>query len=271
MRKIKRPLAWRNREEDLQRVKRYHKFEVMFYRTDLLIHSDRVQRILKELLPYATPFYPNLNWRLALLISRFHDDYEMVSERGDVPLQFKLQMIEEGGKELSILEQEEIAAAEFLSRSYRNPIIGGYRYKDLLMHSILKDCPEAQLHSFADKMDGYGEALHEVLAGNTCFLEPVMTYLARIFNDLPGKFPLIQEVFKFGNGHFSFPVIDLIDYFEKGNIGSFLHTPKTIESKKTKISHYEFWKKVTLSMPNGLEILTKQKEFHNNANSKSVV
>ena len=54
--------------------------------------------------------------------------------------------------------------------------IEGYYYLDLLLHAIKKDCREAQLHSFADKHDGYNEAIHEVLAGNIIFLEPIINY-----------------------------------------------------------------------------------------------
>lgn len=253
------PFLWENREKDLEKVIRYNKFETMFYRTNLFVHENRVQLLLKELLPTAISIYPNLNRKLALFISKFHDDFEMVSKRGDVSLQLKLMMSE---KKLSRLKQEEIAATELLSKFYGNPKIEGYQYQDLLMHAILKDCPEAQLHSFADKLDAYCEALHEVLAGNIVFLEPVVNYNMQTLNDLRGHFPLIKEVFREDNKFFHFPVIDLKMYFNCGRIGAFLHTPETIIERKTEIPHYELWKRITLSMPDGMDLLTKQKEFH---------
>lgn len=252
--------SWVKRDYDLKKVKRYHKFKVMFYRTDLLTHSRRVQGIVGGLLPEAISIYPGLDGKLALLISKFHDDFEMVSERGDVPLQLKLLM---NGSELSILKQEEIAAAEYLSKAYGNPRVGGYLYKDLLMHSILKDCPEAQLHSFADKIDGYCEALHEIFAGNLCFLEPVINYQAKTFNNLLDHFPLISRVFAEGNGFFHFPVIELASYFYTGQTSSVarLHTPTGVIIP-TGITHYDLWRKVTLALPSGMELLTEQKEFY---------
>lgn len=249
------PFLWENREKDLEKVIRYHKFFVMFYRTNLLVHSNRVGLILEEFLPAVVSVYPDFDVKLARLISKFHDDYELIT--GDTPTLLKLMM---NGEEHALLEQEEIAATDLLSKSYRNPQIEGYQYRDLLMHAILKDCREAQLHSFADKLEGYCEALHEVLAGNTGFLEPVINYNAKTFNDLLGHFPLIKEIFK-GQQLFNFLVTDLKPYFDYGRKGAFLHTPKSI-MEQTGIFHYELWKRVTLSMPNGIELLTKKTESH---------
>jgi hypothetical protein len=248
---------WENREKDLEKKERYHTFDLMFYRTNLLVHSNRVPLILEEFLPTAVSVYPNFDVKLARLVSKFHDDYEMVMKRGDVPLLLKLMM---NGEEHSLLKQEEIAAARLLSKFYGNPKIEGYQYQDLLMHAILKDCPEAQLHSFCDKLEGYCEALHEVLAGNTVFLEPVINYNAKTFNDLSGNFPLIKEIFK-GQQLFNFLAADLKPYFNYGRMGAFLHTPESI-MKETRIFHYELWKKITLSMPGGIELLTKNTESH---------
>jgi hypothetical protein len=253
---VRKRFAWKNRGRDLECVKRYHALRVMFYRTDLLLHSARVQGIVRALLPAILPLYPDLDGELAVLISKFHDDPEIVT--GDVPLQLKLLMTEDAHLRL---KQEEVAAAELLSKSYRNPKIGGYQYEDLLMHAILKDCPEAQLHSFADKLDGFCEALHEVLAGNIAFLQPVINYVVKSFDDLPARFPLIGEVFGVKDSHFHFPVIELAPYFEHGSKSAFLHTPESL-TWSTGISHYELWKRVTLSLPSGMERLTKQVEFH---------
>lgn len=253
----RRRFSWVNREDDLKKVERYHTLQVMFYRTNLLTHSLRVQGILQKLIPEVMTVYPNFNPELAILISKFHDDQEMVN--GDVPLQMKLLM---NGSELHRLKQGDIAAAEYLSRCYGNPQIGKYRYLDLLMHAILKDCPEAQLHSFADKLDGYGEAIHEVLAGNMGFLEAVINYIAKTFSDLSGHYPLIKVAFDPSVKFFHFPVVDLKPYFQYGNLGAFFHTPETIMENKTGILHYELWKEVTLSLPGGMELLTEQKEFH---------
>ena len=266
MKKHKKSLpCWENREEDLSKVKRYHTFKVMFYRTDLLLHSERVQEIVKVLLPVAKNVYPKINSSKTILISKFHDDHEMVSKRGDISLQLKLQLTEKGDEnELLSIHQEEIMAIDFLSKCYKNPRISNSQYRDLLIHSALKDCPEAQLHSFADKIDGYCEAIHEVLAGNIGFLEPVINYIAKTFNDLPGKYPLIRDLFAIENTLFFFPVVDLHNYTNFARIGASPHTLRSMV-RRTKIPHYELWKEITLSFPNGEKLLTEQKEFHPNS------
>jgi len=258
MRKGTGSFSWKNREQDLASVKRYHSRRVMFYRTNLAVHSLRVQGILAMLLPGVFSTHPDFNPELARLISKFHDDPEMASKRGDVQLGLKYLMSPD---EKARLREEEVEAAELLSRSYGNPEIGGYRYLDLVMHGMSKDIPEAQLHSFADKLDGYGEALHEVLAGNLAFLEPVINYMAQTFNDLPGHFPLIADAFKPDNPLFHFPVVKQAIYFEGGKAGSFLHTPESVEWESG-IVHYELWKVVTKSMPGGVDLLTTQTEFY---------
>ncbi|NVN96867.1 HD domain-containing protein [Candidatus Nomurabacteria bacterium] len=191
METLKNLLSWKKREENLLKIKRYHKFKVMFYRTNNLIHSRRVLFLLEEILPIIKILYPNFDEKKARLIALYHDNHEIVIEGGDIPLQYKLMMNDE---ELSDLERKEILAVEMLSKSYPK-YIKGYEYKQLSLHAIHKDCIEAQAVSFVDKIDGYCEAIHEILAGNNIFLEPIINYYARTFNHLHKNYPLIKEFF----------------------------------------------------------------------------
>lgn len=125
--------SWDKREEDLSKRKRYHKFDVMFYRTDLFVHSERVPLILKKLLPIAIYTLPEINMAKSIFISKYHDDFEMVSKYGDFPGQLKLDMDTD---EKETLEKEEINATKKLAKMYGNPKIGNYHYKDLLLHAI---------------------------------------------------------------------------------------------------------------------------------------
>lgn len=257
MKTRKNLLSWKKREENLKEIERYHKFKVMLYRTNDLIHLKRVGALLEEILPYIIKLYPKFDVTLARLIAQHHDDIEIVLEGGDISLQYKLMMNDE---ELSDLEQKELLAAELLSKSYPKKI-KGYEYKQLLIHAVLKDCMEAQVVSFADKIDGYCEAIHEVLAGNTIFLEPIINYLSNTFNNLNGKYPLIKKLFKIKNVWFNFTtVVDLKEFFEDGLISAKSHTIKTIE-RKTLILQYEMWKEITLKNF-GIESLINQAEFH---------
>jgi hypothetical protein len=227
----------------------------MYYRTDLLIHSQRVPQIVRDLLPAVQAIYPDINPKLAMAISRYHDDQEIVT--GDVPLQMKL-LMDDGA--LLHLKQGDIAAAEHLVKSYRNPLLGDFRYKDLLMESIFKNSREAQLHSFADKLEGFSEAVHEVLAGNLAFLEAIINYVSKTFMMSREKFPLLADLFVKGSP-FDFPVVELKSYFHDGSRGAFLHTPETLMIDSG-IPYYELWKKVTLLLPDGKKRLTTQVEFY---------
>jgi hypothetical protein len=249
---------WKNRLQDLAQVKRYHRIPLMFYRTNNAGHSERVVAIVKKLLPAAQVLYPEIDPELTVLISKHHDDYEMASEQGDVPAQYKLLM---NGDQKFALKQEELFAAEFLSKSYRNPAFGKgrHRYLDLLKRSIVKDCPEAQLHSLADKIDAFGEATHEVLAGNILFNEPYTNYVRDPFGRLPAEYPLIADLFGDEKSIFRLQVIQSLEYCQL--YGGRLHTEASARAH-TGNSYYDLWKQVTLSMPGGLERLTTQVEFH---------
>jgi 5'-deoxynucleotidase YfbR-like HD superfamily hydrolase len=249
-------ISWKNRDQDLRNIKRYSKFTVMFYRTNDLIHSQRVKALLEEILPFVKELYPEIDVKKAKLIAKHHDDYEIILDGGDISLQLKLMMDE---YEHNILQQKEIYAVDILSQFYPKKI-NGYLYEQILLHSIYKDCIEAQLVSFVDKIDGYCEAIHEVLAGNTIFLEPIINYNLKTFNNLREKYPLIKKIFDLKNVWFEFHVVDLKVFFEDGNIGSYLYTEETIK-KETYILQYERWKKVTLKKF-GVQQLTNQVEFH---------
>ena len=249
--------SWQSREEDLKKMKRYGKFSVMFYRTNDLIHSKRVLFFVESILPLVLDLYPDLNPTLTKLVANHHDDFEPVLEGGYISLQLKLMM---DHQELSDLKRKEISAAAKIASFYPKKI-KGYIYEELLLHAILKDCKEAQLVSLVDKYDGYCEAIHEVLAGNTIFLEPIINYQMKTFNNLENNFSLIKKVFgKDSHPFFYTPVVDLKEFFKNGRIGAIPHTEETIE-RKTLIPQYEEWKKITLQKF-GINPLIEQTEFH---------
>ncbi|MFH1656496.1 MAG: YfbR-like 5'-deoxynucleotidase [Candidatus Nealsonbacteria bacterium] len=249
---------WKNREEDLKKIKRYHTKEVMFYRTNDLIHSKRVTAMVKEVLPFVKTLYPDLNQEKAKLIAKHHDDHEIVD--GDTSLQYKLFMRENGDKDgLSKLQEKEMMAIEMISKFYPKKV-QGYFFKQIALHAVFKDCIEAQLVSFCDKVDAYCEAIHETLAGNPIFMEPMLNYPIKTFNNLTGNFPLIKKVFSSNHNFFKFSVVCLDEYFQSGRIGAYPHTPQSIK-RKVGIYHYEEWKRITLKNF-GIYPLINKVEFH---------
>lgn len=246
---------WKNRERNLENLKRYGSFSVMFYRTNLLIHKKRLRAILERILPTAISIYKDIDPELTLMIAEHHDDFELTLEGGDISLLSKLKMT---SFELGELKQKEILAAKKIASLYPKEV-SGYDYYSLLLHAIHKNCKEAQLVSIADKIDGYCEAIHELLAGNTIFLEPVINYVTKTFVAWPKKLSLVKKIFLTDDPFFSFPVVDMSEYFDSGR--SSLHSKLTVQ-KKTGIPQYELWKEVTINTL-GIEVLTTQKEFHN--------
>jgi 5'-deoxynucleotidase YfbR-like HD superfamily hydrolase len=253
---ISRPpsLTWKGRKLDLSAVNRFGRMHVMFYRTNDLIHSERTEALTEAASPLARELYPDFDRALARLTARHHDDPE-IEPIGDVSFHLKLMM---DAEELSDLEKQEILAAEAIARAYPKNV-GGYNYLDLLLHAIRKDCREAQLVSVADKSDGLCEALHEALAGNTVFWEPVLNYYSQVFSDLPRKYPLIRELFSSDRNPFSLSVCQLFDLFEGGNRSAQPHTRETI-AFNTGIPVYEWWKAITIKKF-GIGPLINQVEF----------
>jgi len=249
-------LSWKHREENLRKIKRYGKFAVMFYRTNDLIHSQRVCSIVREVSPFIKSLYPDYAMKKAELIATHHDDHELVLKGGDISLQLKLMMSEE---ELHSLQQDELAAVDLLSENFPKKV-KGYNYKQLLHHAIFKDCLEAQLVSYIDKVDGYCEAIHENLACNPIFMEPIINYDLKTFGDLHKKFPLLREAFNSNHNFFDFAVVDLLDFFKNGKEAPRLHTEKNLK-RKASIPQYELWKHISIKTF-GVGPLVNQVEFY---------
>lgn len=252
---MSKEFIWENRTRDLRKVKRYGDFRVMYYRTDLLIHSVRVQHLVEKSISFVRSFYPNFDAKKAVLMAKYHDDFELILEGGDVSLRRKLnKTLEEKLK----LQEEEISAAKELSVLYPKEI-EGYNYQELLLEMIYKNSVESQVVCFMDKTDGFCEAIHEILAGNLIFLEPVLNYPFKTFNDLQGHFPLIKKVFNDNKSIFNFSVVDLILFFKIRNVVE-LHNDKTI-LVKTSIYQYDIWREITRYQFSG-SLLTHQIESY---------
>jgi 5'-deoxynucleotidase YfbR-like HD superfamily hydrolase len=214
-----------------------------------------VRALVESLISPARGFYSNLDVELVRIIAEHHDDPEIQPFLGDVPLQLKLMM---NGKEKKALRVKEILAAEAMARVYPKRV-GGYNYLDVLFHAIYKDCREAQLVSVADKCDGYCEALHELLAGNVVFAEPIINYHTKTFNNFRRNYPLIGKIFSTNHSLLSTPVSTLAQFFDNGRRRAKPHDLETI-ARETGDPRYELWKKTTIELF-GVGPLINQVEF----------
>ncbi|MBW2991254.1 HD domain-containing protein, partial [Candidatus Woesearchaeota archaeon] len=182
--------GFNGREEELQKITRYgmDRYTPMFYRTNVLLHSERVYFLLKNILPLIGSVYKSqLNSGKALTLALVHDDAEIIS--GDILLYHVERFSEE---ELARIREKEINAIEEISKKWPKTI-NSFNYKKLLYNALNIDTLEAQVVSFFDKTDAYCECLHEVHAGNDLFVNAVLAYVKRI-NDYPNKFPALREM-----------------------------------------------------------------------------
>ena len=259
MKKKNKRFLIENYEEDLRRIKRWGKFKVVFYRTNLEIHTKRIIAILEELLPFIITIYPDLDIYKLFLLVWFHDAPEFFT--GDVSTQTKLIMSDGQLKELS---DKELIAIEILSDMYPVEILG-YSIKELMLEAKEKKTLHAQLASYIDKTEGFCDALHHALAGHGAFIEPVWNYSLEVFGHIHTKYPLLKPLFDSGHDFFKKHIGCLNDYFGSGSIAPCLHTHETV-ARKTGFPHYEVWKKVTIKTF-GINVLIVQKEFFHMKNA----
>jgi 5'-deoxynucleotidase YfbR-like HD superfamily hydrolase len=153
------------RENDLREVTRFSDFPLMFYRTNLAEHSDRVENLVRILLAEIKEGskLSSLDSELCLAIAQTHDDPEIIT--GDIPSPKKNQMSNQEQKRHII---KEFSAAQKLVLRY-GPTFRNYDYEKLLEHSILGQSPEYVLVNFVDKLEALGEVLHEIHNGNDPF------------------------------------------------------------------------------------------------------
>lgn len=243
------------REKALTGIKRYIHFitPIMFYRTNNLIHSRRVLWHLEEALPNILKIYGDIfEVDFARTLALVHDDVEIIT--GDVQLYDKERM---NDNEKERLAQKEIKTIPLLIQIYGTRV-NGFDYQELLTAAKEKNSLEAQLVSYFDKMDGGGEAWHEVWAGNVRFLRPAGGdanggYVRRL-NEFPSKYPLVAQFLE----HCPEYLPHLFDFASIAE-RSQPHTPDSLR-KDSGYPLYEKWKR-TIMKREGINLLTEQVEF----------
>lgn len=238
------------REKILSKIPRYNLYPIMYYRNSILDHSIRVWLITKELSSYAVKIFgKNFNIEKAEILALIHDDIEIVI--GDIQAGNKSKMTKAQLQQVSIQEHQAI-----INLSERFPkMIGNYNYQKLLTSAIDADCLEAQLVKYVDKLDAFGEALHEIFGGNTVFAINIQNQYGKIptpieyyisyFKKFLNEHPQMKIFFETNLPITLIPKdIDFIN-ISKNN------QPHTIETitNRTGYSHYDFWKDIILKNP----------------------
>ena len=248
--------GFNGRDEALRKIIRYITYTPMYYRTNDLGHSQRVCWLVEELIPLAEKVYgSNFDGEKARTLARVHDDAEIIT--GDIQLGNKLLMTAE---ELAKVKYDEENAIEIISKRFPKSI-NGYSYRELLLHSLKKDCLEALLVKFCDKLDAFGEALHELAAGNRVFetglpigVRPPKDTYTKILSTFSQTHPEISALMSEDHPLFK-PPQNII--FSSPSF----HTEESI-LKKTGHIHYDYWKELTLKKggQQGLRMLIERVE-----------
>jgi 5'-deoxynucleotidase YfbR-like HD superfamily hydrolase len=166
--------AFEGRLDALRRVTRYSMYSPMLYRTNLVTHSKHVAWLMQEIAPFAkAAFGDAFDADRAVVLAAVHDDHEIVM--GDVQFGNKQMMTKE---QTAALHQQEVEAINQTAAKFPE-FVGPYRYRDLLMEAYETQTLESQVLKYLDKFEAFGEALHEVHAGNAAFTVNVVTEYGR--------------------------------------------------------------------------------------------
>jgi 5'-deoxynucleotidase YfbR-like HD superfamily hydrolase len=252
------------RRAELESITRYHAFDTMLYRTNDWIHSLRVAWLVEELLPVAKKHFKHLDADRAVCLALVHDDAETIT--GDIQAGHKATMSK---KELLKVHMNERLAAALLGKRHPVKVSGKYPYGKLLLEICEKKTLEAQLVSYADKMDGYCESLHEVYAGNSSLLRSVIFY-AIFFAQADKKLPKLKTMIDDRSSPFTYLQSYLQEFYVKGSKYIGFGKPFTMRSLKrpSQFSFYDRWRAITIKKggKKGIEGLIKQKEFFRTKN-----
>lgn len=232
-------IDFNGREEQLRRIVRWNmeRRTPMFYRTNDLLHSQRVHFLVEDLVSVLREVYGNkFDVKKALYLALVHDDAEIVT--GDVQVYYKDRM---NSGELSRLDDVEKEAIEQLIKRWPNTI-ANFSYRELLYHALNKDCLEAQIISYCDKVDGYCESLHEIFAGNPKFVGASQSYVEKI-NNFPQKFPELAILLP----SLKHPLLIAPGFLNAKEIlkNAKFHTMQSVQIP-TGLPHYDRWKELTI-------------------------
>lgn len=153
------------REEELKKVFRYvwSPCDPMFYRPELLIHSNRVEWIATRIAKTLNGFENKVNVDLVKELARFHDDTEIIT--WDYLAMDKEKFSKE---KQSDYENDSQRAINILCENYKN-ISNNFDYRNILQILEEKEWLEFFIVDFADKLDAHLEICHELFAWNKAF------------------------------------------------------------------------------------------------------
>ena len=173
----------------LEKKTRFHRQKIMFFRSNLLLHTQRVGYHLEALLPLAQEVYgAGINTNLARAVAQVFDDFEL--EVGDYDPHERANIEEEIPNAIS---ERRHAVYSDMVRTYADLTFSGVPYVIAIGAALRRASREAQLVHYCDEFNGFGEALHEYFSGNILFEDAVQGYLVKQRNQ--ERHPLLRDLF----------------------------------------------------------------------------
>ena len=253
--------AFKGRTKKLEEVIRYHAYVPMFYRSNLVTHTTRMLWMLESLIPTVQEYFPDFNVALARTMALVHDDHEMDPVLGDVQFGHKLLMTPEEKRQLKIAEE----AARRKVASWFPETVNGFSYLALMEAYEHQDGTQIEptIIKLLDKFDAFGEALHELYAGNRIFataakgmaMDPPRTFVI-VLTNFARDYPILAPLFA-NASHPLFVVPSVINPENISGAGT-VHTPENIIQEKGYL-HYDLWRSIVLSR-GGIDMLVQKKE-----------
>jgi 5'-deoxynucleotidase YfbR-like HD superfamily hydrolase len=239
------------REEELSKIKRFMGdggYDIMFYRTNVLLHSQRVSWMVEELKDYILKINPNFDIVYAVAFAKLHDDAEIVT--GDVQYGLKLKMSPE---ELQQINNNEEKAISILIEHY-GKFQGNFVYEDILKAALNPTFLEAQFVKYLDKIDAICESLHELHAGNNLFLKPYLNLKDALIS-MPERLPELRSLIPGKHSLLYLPKELNVEKIIKEGMP---YDEKSINYRSS-CKIYNKWKEITICHA-GIEALTDKKE-----------
>lgn len=237
------------RHRELERKKRFHRQKTMLYRSNLLLHTQRVGYHMESLLPLAEKtFEGRINSDLTRAIAQVFDDFEL--DMGDYDPQQRAEIEEIIPDAMS---NRRHAAHRILVKRFKTLNILGIPYIVAIGAALRRKSIEAQIVHYCDAFNGFGEAYHEYLAGNMLFKDAVQGYVAKQRD--PGRYPLLRPLFSHAPEVFALP-LSIPEPTGR------LPTRETI-ILNTGYAPYDHWKAniIRIGGEEGLDSLVNQKEY----------
>ena len=250
------------REQDLRRVTRWSLWHPMFYRPNLLSHSKKVAWLVARVADVVTQkLGPHFDVKRALVLALVHDDPEIIT--GDYQAGNKAKM---SPAQLAVIDAQERVAIAELSERYPKTI-GGFSYQELQEDVQDLKTSEARVAKFLDLIDGFGEGIHELYAGNSRFTDLMVNEFGEIpfFDNLNIRrrtemMKRYPELAALKDSHVFFEISPSLDWSPIVSTRS----PYTLQSLRMPVGYpqYDLWKQIILDSGDAEEIanLYVQKE-----------